>query len=434
MSGRLKTPGLYGEAMSEGSQRPDDASEPGRRAPASGEVRQALAQTPRKLLVPGVCEPLAELDAPIGCLSPVEAAPPCPSPSAAGLMLEAADISPGDRVLVQGRAVGWLGLAADALNGSGRVRIEEEHEALRARWRSVRPFRMREQVRLDEADGIENGFDRVVAWDPGPGAPRRLPRRLDEGGTVLVARPDPDEPELARLVQHGDAQTTMPLTELAPAAGGPAPTAGDVLRQEALLATAWTDERPPGLAREVGLSVDETIASALADQGLVRRAPERAAGARVAFHLGYVQQTLGNLEQAALAYTASVEVLPTAEAYTFRGWVRSQQERLSEAIEDCRQAIDEDPTLGNPYNDIGAYRLEQGRPAEAIEWFEKALEAERYASPEFPYLNMARARLMMEETDEARAALEQALELRPGFEPARRLLDRIDSGPDELPR
>jgi protein-L-isoaspartate O-methyltransferase len=387
-------------------------------------------------LVPGVCEPLAPLDAPVGCLSPVEQAPPCPSPSAAGLVLAAADLSPGDRILVQGRAVGWLALAAAALVDDAIVHVEEEHENLRARWRSARPFRMSDDVRLD--DGPEagpSGFDRVIAWNPGRGASRRLPDRVDGDGSVLFASADPDEPTLARIVVQGDAETTLTLTELQPPAddGDLVPTAGDLLRQETILASAWTGERPAGLAREIGLSVDETIEQALVDQGLVRRAPERAAAARLGFHLGYAQQTLGNLDEARRAYTASAEVLPTAEAYTFRGWVRSQQDDLAEAIEDCRRAIDEDPSLGNPYNDIGAYRLEQGRPAEAIEWFEKALEADRYASPEFPYLNMARAHLMLDEPGQARQALLGALELRPGFEPARRLLDRIDRGPGDGP-
>lgn len=432
----MKTPWAYLSAMEDGGQAPEGSEEQWR-VPADEAISQALGQVPRKLLVAGVCEPLASLDAPVGCLAPIEQAPPCPSPSAAGLALSAADISPGDRVLVQGRAVGWLGLAAGALADGGVVRVEEEHEELRARWRSSRPFRMRDDVRLgDGPTATETGFDRVLAWDPGKGASRRLPRRLDEQGSVLIARADTDGPRLSRIVHHGDAETTLSLTGLEPsearAPGRNVTTAGDVLRQEAILAAAWTGRRPDGLAREVGLSVDETIDKALAEQGLIRRTPERAAAARVGFHLGYTQQMLGNQREAVGAYSASIEVLPTAEAYTFRGWVRSQQDELAEAIEDCRRAIDEDPTLGNPYNDIGAYRLEQGRPAEAIEWFEKAIDAERYASPEFPYLNKARAHLMLDDPSEARRALVDALELRPGFDPARRLLDRIDRGPDEL--
>lgn len=418
---------------------PRDRAAPssGFRGPVGDRVRDAIGQVPRNLLTPGVCKPLADLDAPVGCLSPIEQAPPCPSRSAAALVLEALDPGPGDRVLVQGRAVGWLGLILARLVEDGTVRIEEEHESLRARWRSTRPFRRQDSVRLaDAGEPSKPGVDKVLAWAPGRQAARRLPRRLDEEGTVLLAHPDPEEPELARIVRQGDAETTLDLTEQVPRPRGveveAAPSAGDVLRQEAVLAVAWTGDRPEGLAREIGLSVDETIGEGLAGQGLVRQAPERAAAARVAFHLAYTHQMLGNLEPAAEAYSASIEVLPTAEAYTFRGWVRSQQDRLEEAIEDCRRAIDEDPTLGNPYNDIGAYRLEQGRPSEALEWFRKAVEAERYSSPEFPYLNMARAHLMLDEEDQARQALEEALDVRPGFEPARRLLDRIDGPADEF--
>ncbi len=404
------------------------------RVPVDAEIQQALLRTPRKLLVPGVCEPMATLDAPVGCLSPLEPAPPCPSPAAAGLLLQAADLSPGDRVLVQGRGIGWIALAASVLTKEAMVWVEEEHEGLRARWREAHPFRMRDSIRLKDAGRASNAnVDRVIAWNPGGGASDRLPRRLDEEGSILLAASDPEDPKLERIVRQGEAEATLSLTELAPGTGtgpgagaAPAGTVGDLLRQESLLASAWTDERPPGLAREIGLSVDETIGRALAERRLTGRVPERAAAARIAFHLGYTHQTLGNLQDAAEAYTASSRALATAEAYTFRGWVRSHQDRISEAIEDCRRAIDEDPTLGNPYNDIGAYRLEQNRPREAIEWFEKAVEAERYASPEFPYLNMARAHLLLDEPEKARASLHEALDLRPGFQPAQRLLDRID--------
>lgn len=217
-SGSLKTPAPYSSPMADGgpTAQPADAHW---RVPPTEAIRQALDQVPRKLLVPGVCEPLAPLDAPVGCLSPVEQAPPCPSPSAAGLVLAAADLSPGDRILVQGRAVGWLALAAAALVDDAIVHVEEEHENLRARWRSARPFRMSDDVRLD--DGPEagpSGFDRVIAWNPGRGASRRLPDRVDGDGSVLFASADPDEPTLARIVVQGDAETTLTLTELQPPA------------------------------------------------------------------------------------------------------------------------------------------------------------------------------------------------------------------------
>ena len=61
----------------------------------------------------------------------------------------------------------------------------------------------------------------------------------------------------------------------------------------------------------------------------------------------------GDAEEAIRLFTRSLELLPTAEAYTFRGWAYSFEGRLDDAIEECRKAIATDPGFGNPYNDIG---------------------------------------------------------------------------------
>jgi len=36
------------------------------------------------------------------------------------------------------------------------------------------------------------------------------------------------------------------------------------------------------------------------------------------------------------------------------------QGKLEDAIAECQRAIKIDPDFGNPYNDIGAYMIEQG--------------------------------------------------------------------------
>ena len=96
------------------------------------------------------------------------------------------------------------------------------------------------------------------------------------------------------------------------------------------------------------------------------------------------------VEKAISLYTKSIEICPTAEAYTFRGWARSFEKDYAAAIEDCHRAIDLDPEFGNPYNDIGAYYVEQGEPDEAIPWLRMALKAKRYESYCFPQFNLGR--------------------------------------------
>ena len=91
-----------------------------------------------------------------------------------------------------------------------------------------------------------------------------------------------------------------------------------------------------------------------------------------------------DLERAIELYTESLELYPTAEAYTFRGWAYSFQGRVGEAIEECKKAIAVDPTFGNPYNDIGSYLVKMGELDEAIEWLEKAKTAPRYEPRHFP--------------------------------------------------
>ncbi len=98
----------------------------------------------------------------------------------------------------------------------------------------------------------------------------------------------------------------------------------------------------------------------------------------------------GDVTRAIELYTRSLEVHPTAEAYTFRGWAYSFDDRIDEAIEECKKAIAVDPGFGNPYNDIGSYLVRKGMLDDAIEWFEQAKRAERYEPRHFPYMNLGR--------------------------------------------
>ena len=108
------------------------------------------------------------------------------------------------------------------------------------------------------------------------------------------------------------------------------------------------------------------------------------------FHKAYENQMNGNLKEAVVLYTKSIELYPSAEAYTFRGWTYSFLGDLDKAIEDCHKAIEVDPDFGNPYNDIGAYLIEKGELNEAVPWLEKATKAKRYESYCFPYMNLGR--------------------------------------------
>src|SRR5258707_2574013 len=98
----------------------------------------------------------------------------------------------------------------------------------------------------------------------------------------------------------------------------------------------------------------------------------------------------GDLEAALELYTRSIELHPTAEAYTFRGWTHGCRGELDAAIADCHRAIETDPDLGNPYNDIGAYLIQLGRSDEAVPWLLRATTAPRYEARAHPWANLAR--------------------------------------------
>jgi Tfp pilus assembly protein PilF len=121
----------------------------------------------------------------------------------------------------------------------------------------------------------------------------------------------------------------------------------------------------------------------------------------------------GDVDEAIRLFTRSLELEPTAEAYTFRGWAYSFQGRLDDAIEECRKAIATDPAFGNPYNDIGCYLMQKGELDQAVSWFEQAKKAPRYEPRHFPYLNLGRLHAARGDLEKAVQEFQGALEENP---------------------
>src|SRR5437763_15656781 len=92
----------------------------------------------------------------------------------------------------------------------------------------------------------------------------------------------------------------------------------------------------------------------------------------------YRRQMSGDLDGAVDYYRQSIALHPTAEAHTFLGWTYSFQDRIDEAIAECKEAIAVDPDFGNPYNAIGSYLIKRGDLDEAIPLLERAIVATRY--------------------------------------------------------
>lgn len=129
-----------------------------------------------------------------------------------------------------------------------------------------------------------------------------------------------------------------------------------------------------------------------------------------AWKRAYYYHSKGAIESAIRFYRISIDIRPTAEAYTLLGWAFSHRERYEDAIEACKKAIALDPGLGNPYNDIGAYLIELHRDHEALTWLEKAVRAPRYCCYQFAWANLGRVHLRQGRTSDARSAFERALQ------------------------
>lgn len=139
----------------------------------------------------------------------------------------------------------------------------------------------------------------------------------------------------------------------------------------------------------------------------------------------YQYQVGGEYDMAVELYKRSLDLHPTAEAYTFLGWTYHFQGKVEEAIAECKKAIQIDPEFGNPYNDIGAYLIEKGDYDAAISWLERALQSRRYEFYHYPHYNLGRAYMAKEVLSKARFHFEQALKLCPDYTLAKEGLEKV---------
>jgi len=145
------------------------------------------------------------------------------------------------------------------------------------------------------------------------------------------------------------------------------------------------------------------------------------------FQEAYEQQMDGDLDAAIALYKKSLQVHPTPEAHTFLGWTYSFQGRYDDAIRECQKAIEADPEFGNPYNDIGAYLIEDGRHEEAIPYLKRALAAKRYEAYHYPHYNLGRVLEKKGLWPEAIQEYQEALRIQPDYDLAQRSLARLQA-------
>ena len=133
------------------------------------------------------------------------------------------------------------------------------------------------------------------------------------------------------------------------------------------------------------------------------------------FQEAYEAQMRGELDEAAQLYKESIEAFPTAEAHTFLGWTYNFMGLTDEAIAECHSATEVDPDFGNPYNDIGAYLIEQGNLYGAIPWLQRAMIATRYECYFYPHFNLGRVYESLGRAYEALREYKTAIDLNPKY-------------------
>ena len=139
----------------------------------------------------------------------------------------------------------------------------------------------------------------------------------------------------------------------------------------------------------------------------------------------YQHHMRGEIDRAIELYTQSLDLHPTPEAFTYRGWAKSFHKDFEAAIADCHRAIDLDPEFGVPYNDIGAYYLELEQLEDAIPWLRMALKAKRYESYCYPHFNLGRVAEAQERLEQALEQYQSALQENPGYALAAKAVERV---------
>ena len=143
--------------------------------------------------------------------------------------------------------------------------------------------------------------------------------------------------------------------------------------------------------------------------------PNRKRQAQRIFRRGYRAQILGDYAAAVELYIKSVALCPTAEAHVLLGSAYRLLGKREEAIAECKRAVEIDPELGDPYNEIGDYLFDLKRFDDAIPWFERAVEAKRYKARHIAYFNLGRVHVAKGLLNAACEYFQQALDIEPRY-------------------
>ncbi|HYM85450.1 MAG TPA: type IV pilus biogenesis/stability protein PilW [Pseudoxanthomonas sp.] len=104
----------------------------------------------------------------------------------------------------------------------------------------------------------------------------------------------------------------------------------------------------------------------------------------------------------------------SADAYTLLAVVQDQQGKVAQAGDYYKRAAELAPARGEALNNYGAWLCANGHPAEALVWFDRALNAPGYSTPASALANAGGCALSAGQYERSGRDLRNALGLDPG--------------------
>ena len=172
-------------------------------------ILDAFRDVPREAFVDESQRPWAYDDHPL----PIGAGQTISQPYIVALMIEAAEIAPGDRVLEVGAGSGYAAAVISRIAASV-VGIERQHDLVQIARERVDRLGYR-NVRIVEGDGTlgwpENApFEAILAAASGKHIPKPLVDQLAPGGRLVMPIGDPgDVQDLIKVVRRSDGTTVQ---------------------------------------------------------------------------------------------------------------------------------------------------------------------------------------------------------------------------------
>ncbi|MFP4169603.1 MAG: protein-L-isoaspartate(D-aspartate) O-methyltransferase [Methanomassiliicoccales archaeon] len=175
---------------------------------------EAMRKVPRRAFIPSEQRRNAYVDSPL----PIGDGQTISAPHMVAIMVEAADLGPGMRVLEIGGGSGYhAAVMGEMVSPGGKVYTMERLESLAERAReSLGKAGYGEVVEISVGDGTkglpEKGpYDRIVVTAGAPDVPGPLKEQLAEGGKLLIPVGGRSYQELLRITRHGEGFTTENL-------------------------------------------------------------------------------------------------------------------------------------------------------------------------------------------------------------------------------